>query len=430
MGELASKVRGLAGRASVRNGLWMYLLQAFNTIIPLLTLPYVTRILGSAGYGYFSIALNIFGYLQVLVEYGFGMSATRKVAISDNDHDLVEQTFSRVIAARLGLTGVCVLLGLCYGVANGMLAAQSICLAIMFIAILGSCLDQSWLFQGMQDMRFISIINIVGRTISTVLIFLLVKQPGDLYLYSILYSVSPLVAGTVGVVVAKRSYGLRFAHVTPSGVFDELKDGFYVFTTQLSSKVFGAVGVTILGVVASASTVGVYSAIQKVPNIIMLAWMPVSQVLYPISSRRLNKSFEEGIAFIYKVRRYIMVVFGAMCLVIAVFSRPIVSLAFGEGYEEYHYWVIPLLGWLLAGINNNFLGIQILLGAGYDKTYSKCFQLGVAITIACNVLLVMLFGGDGASVAPLISELALSLLLWREVRRIRREDQPQEDEAE
>ena len=84
------RIRGLVERPSVKNGMWMYLLQLFNTVIPLLTLPYVTRILGRDGYGLFSIALNFVGYLQVVVEYGFGMSATRKVAVrAGDDHDVI-----------------------------------------------------------------------------------------------------------------------------------------------------------------------------------------------------------------------------------------------------------------------------------------------------------------------------------------------------
>ncbi|MCI1524616.1 MAG: oligosaccharide flippase family protein, partial [Lactobacillus crispatus] len=72
--KLSSKV--------VNNGIWMYLLQLFNTVIPLITLPYITRILGTEKYGIFSTSFNIVGYLQVIVEYGFAMSATREIALN------------------------------------------------------------------------------------------------------------------------------------------------------------------------------------------------------------------------------------------------------------------------------------------------------------------------------------------------------------
>lgn len=418
MSELVQRIRELAGRKSVKNGLWMYLLQAFNTIIPLLTLPYVTRILGAEGFGLFSIALNIIGYLQVLVEYGFGMSATRKVAVADTDHDLLQKTFSCVLVARLCLMAICVVISVGYALFSGFMSPQSVCLLIMTCALLGNCVEQSWLFQGLQNMKLISIINIVGRTVSTALIFILIKGPDDVYTYSLLYSVSPLIAGFVGLAVARRTYDLHFVRVTMGEVLGELRDGFYVFTTQLSAKVFGAAGVTMLGVMAPASVVGIYSAIQKVPNLIMLAWSPVSQVLYPISSKRLDEDFGAGVRFVLKIRRYALIVFGALCALVALLSRPIVEIGFGAEYADYHYWVIPLLGWLLVGINNNFLGIQILLGSGHDKEYSACFQVGVVATLACNAILIALFGGNGASVAPLFSELILTILLTRAVHKL------------
>ena len=79
--KMKFSLKALLQKSSVKNGVWMYLLQAFNTVIPLFTLPYITRILGEDRFGVFSIALNLISYLQVAVEYGFGMSATRKVAL-------------------------------------------------------------------------------------------------------------------------------------------------------------------------------------------------------------------------------------------------------------------------------------------------------------------------------------------------------------
>ncbi|MCB7065273.1 oligosaccharide flippase family protein [Enterocloster citroniae] len=79
--ESILSIKSILEKKSVKNGAWMYLLQIFNTIVPLLTLPYITRILGASQYGMFSIAINIITYFQVIVEYGFGMSATRKLPV-------------------------------------------------------------------------------------------------------------------------------------------------------------------------------------------------------------------------------------------------------------------------------------------------------------------------------------------------------------
>lgn len=100
-------IKKILKRKSVKNGAWLYLLQIFNTVVPLLTLPYITRILGAKQYGIFSIAINVIGYYQVVVEYGFAMSATRKVALSDKNSDSLSKTFSTVFFSRCILLMVC-----------------------------------------------------------------------------------------------------------------------------------------------------------------------------------------------------------------------------------------------------------------------------------------------------------------------------------
>ena len=92
-------IKYILKKKSVNNGLWLYALQFFNTIIPLITIPYITRILGAEQYGIFSLALNFTSYLQVAVEYGFALSATRQVAFLKNDKDL-NKLFVSVISAR------------------------------------------------------------------------------------------------------------------------------------------------------------------------------------------------------------------------------------------------------------------------------------------------------------------------------------------
>lgn len=92
----------IAKKKYVKNGIWLYGLQFFNTVLPLVTLPYITRVLGTANYGTFSVVLNFVSYLQVAVEYGFALSATREVALISVDKsdskDKLSIIFSRVIS--------------------------------------------------------------------------------------------------------------------------------------------------------------------------------------------------------------------------------------------------------------------------------------------------------------------------------------------
>lgn len=413
---MVERVRALIHKKSVKNGLWMYALQFFNMVVPLLTLPYITRVLGTAGYGTFSTALNIVGYLQVVVEYGFGMSATRKVAINGR-HD-INKTFTCVILGRVFLLGVCTIISIIYIAGNTNKPSLCLSFLILLICLFGVSVQMNWIFQGMQDMKYISIVNVIARSISTALIFVFVKSANDLFIYSLLYSISPFLSGFIGLFLAKRKYSLKFSKVHLSDVICELKDGFYVFTTQLSGKVFGAIGITFLSLFASSSTVGIYSAIQKIPNVMILLWTPIDQVIYPITSKYFTSGYHNGQSFVFKMRKKIIPLFALMASVTSIFSRPIVNILFGNEYSAYYYWLIPLLGWLIVSIDNNFWGVQNLLGSGHDKEYGRAFQISVVATILLNLIFIILSGGMGAALAPLFSELLLNIFLRIENKKI------------
>ena len=177
------KITSLLKSKVLVNSAWLIVLQVFNTVVPLLTLPYITRVLGTSNYGVFSLALNWITYFQVIVEYGFGFTGARKVSIYGDAG--LQELYSRIITARI------MLLGGTYLVMNGLSIilrvdkAQYISMNILFLIVLGVAFQLTWLFQGKQDMKLIAIVNAVSRLISVIMVFALVHKEQHLYLYCI-----------------------------------------------------------------------------------------------------------------------------------------------------------------------------------------------------------------------------------------------------
>ena len=144
------KIKGildyLLNKKSVKNGLWIYALQIFNTVIPLITLPYITRILGAENYGTFSLQLNLTAYLQVVVEYGFGLSATRQVALAPPKKSL-SKLFTQVMASRIFLFLLSLSAVLIYIAFNNQSTTENVCLFILVFALFAYCFQQNWIFQ-------------------------------------------------------------------------------------------------------------------------------------------------------------------------------------------------------------------------------------------------------------------------------------------
>lgn len=402
---------------AVQNGMWLYVLQLFNTVIPLITLPYITRILGAAEYGVFSIAFNLIGYFQVVVEFGFAMSGARKASLSKGIDEL-HKTFTAIMLSRLLLCFLCFFAALGYSSFFMHSKKQSFCLVLLFLIPLGTVFQQTWVFQGLQKMQYITITSVISRIVSLICIFTLVKDKNDLALYCICYSITTVLIGAIGTFLAITKLKLRLVKITVQDVIEEIKSGWYVFTTSLSAKIFSTFGVTILGIMATEYEVGIYSAIQKIPGVIMLAWFPIGQVLYPISSKRMTESYIEGRKYVKNIRNKIVPVFLFGIICVALPAKLIVEISFGKEYVDYFYILYPLLAWVLLGILNNFKGIQVLLAGGYSKEYSKCFQVGVLSNVVLDIVLIKFFRLIGAALAVAISELILSVLLSMEIFKL------------
>lgn len=411
-------IKSLLKTKLFKNGFWLFVLQVFNTVVPLVTLPYITRVLGTDNYGIFSISLNWITYFQVIVEYGFGYTGSRKVSI--NKDDSIQPLYSRIISARL------ILMLISYSAMNvfSFIARISIeqyfSMTILFLVIVGVSFQLTWLFQGKQDMKFITIVNAVSRLISVVLVFLLVRDQSNLYLYCFCYSATFILSAVIGIFVAKKKYKLKVRLCKISDAINEIKDGWFLFVSQAMAKIISAVGTTVLGIVATNSDVGIYSAIYKFPYIMILFFSPMSQALFPHISIKFSESFISGKKTIKKAAMIILPVFLFGGLVVIVFRKFLISLLFGEDYLKYELITIPLITWMILSIVNNFLGVHFLVASGNQKSYSKAVSIGAVITILLNIVLGVLFQVYGISIAVFLGELSLSIMLIINVIKISR----------
>lgn len=400
----------------LKNGIWLFILQVFNTVVPMLTLPYITRILEPSGYGEFSLALNWVLYFQVIVEYGFGYWGARKVA-TDNGSTL-QKTFNNIITARLLLLILSFILMTTVFLFSGKDINHFICMCILFSMVLGVAFQLTWLFQGMQEMKYITLINAVSRLASVLLIFLMVKRDTDVNLYAFLYSATYIISAIMGLYLAHKRYGLKFGISSIKDTIGVLIEAWPLFISQAMAKILSGFGVTVLGMVAASSAVGIYSAIYKIPYAMALFFNPISQAIYPNISTEFTKSKINGLRRIKKIAFCIMPLFAIISIIIMYFSHQIVQICFGSDYSNYSNILVPLCLWFLFSIINNFLGIQILVASGHQQEYSKAFLISALAAIVMYIILGNLFNIYGIAIATFFAEITLTAILLIQIKRI------------
>lgn len=401
-----------------KNSVWLLLLQVFNTIVPMITIPFVTRILGSTGYGVFSLALNWILYLQVIVEYGFAFWGARKVAMANEEQ--LQIIFSKIITSRLLLLVISFILVNVAYIFSGLQISHYYCMLLLFTMVIGTAFQMTWLFQGKQDMQFIAIVNAIARSFSVILIFIMINNRNDVYLYSFLYSITFILSSLIGLIVANKKYGLKIKFCNLKYIKDSLFDAWPLFISQAMSKILSGFGVTILGAFSTASTVGIYSAIYKIPYAMTLFFSPISQALYPRISIEFSKSKISGVNIVKKLSLLILPIFSVLAIIIILFRYQIVNIVFGDEYYCYSNILIPLCLWFILSVINNFLGIQILVASGHQKEYSHAFLISAVLSIVLNIILGYLYTINGVSWATTISEFILSLLLIYSILHIKK----------
>ncbi len=394
----------------VKNSAWLVLLQIVNTIVPMMTIPFVTRKLGSDTYGIFSICLNWILYLQVLVEFGFGLTGARKAALIDNESEL-NKLFNNIISSRIVLFILSLLIYIVIAIVSNFTFTENVCFLIMFIMIFGTTFQLTWLFQGKQDMKFITIVNCISRFISTILIFVFIDSSSDLYLYAFFYTITILLSSIISMIIAKKKYHLTFKYASLKNIKTELIDAKDVFYSSAMSKIFSGFGITVLGFLETKSIVGIYSAISKIPYVMTMLFSPISQAIFPYVSIKMKKNKKDGVIFLKKVGVPVFLLFFVVGIVLLSFRNFIVELLFGAEYSCYSIIMFPLIFQFLFAIINNFMGVQFLVGTDNKKYYSNAFFKSCIISIIANIILGKLFGIYGVAIATLIGEIFLTFFL-------------------
>lgn len=381
------------------------LLQGANYLFPLLTLPYLVRVLGPEQFGLVAFAQAVAAYFTILTDYGFNWSATREASVSRDDPARLSRLFSSVMTIRalLLLVGLLVL-----GVATAIvprLQDDSRAYFAAYTTVVGGAMLPVWLFQGLERMGFITAANLATKAVSTLLIFLVVRRPEHHVLVLALQGAGSIVGGVVGLAVVRRACpGLRLVRPTLASLREALVDGWHVFLSTAAVNIYTSSTLVFLGFVAGNQVVGFYSAADRLVRALVGLMGPVSQSLYPHISALAARSREEALAFLRRTTRWIGSAALVTSLAILVGAGLLVRVALGPGYEESVVvlrWLAPL-PFVIA--LSNLLGVQTMLTLGLKREFSRTLLLSGLFNVVLFFPLAHRLGAAGAAVATLLTE--------------------------
>jgi PST family polysaccharide transporter len=400
----ASSIDG-RGRLLATNILWLYGLQGLNYLVPMVMLPYLVRVLGVGQYGLISFAQSIAQYFIIATDYGFNLSAARAITQNREDQIEVARVFwtTLTIKSSLLLIGA-IIFGIVIEMSSNLRAHASIYCAV-YLAVVGNAIFPIWLFQGLEQMRPISIITGITKVVAAVLILVLVRNRQDTLLATILLSSGFLLAGVVGLTVSLRTHVRQFYIPTVGDIIAALRDGRHVFLTTAAVSLYSNTNTFLVGLIGGTEQAGYFSLADKLIRAVSGLVYPVIQASYPHVIQLILQSKEQATMFLRKILQR-GIAFGiVMGLSVLLTARPLAHVVFNQDLPP----VIALLRVLscfpLLCCLNFIFGTLILIPFGFDRIQSR-FLISVGImNVIVGCALIPHFGALGGVMAMCLIEM-------------------------
>lgn len=277
------------GRTLVANFGYLSLLQVASYVFPLITMPYLARVIGAEGFGKIAFAAAIMVWFQTIADWGFCYTATRDVAKNRDDKEKVSEIFSNVLWARILLMFVSfVVLSVCVLIIPKLRENADV-IMISFLMIPGHIMFPDWFFQAMERMKYITILNIVSKTLFTVAIFLFIKERQDYILQPLFTSLGFVISGIIAMYYILIKWKIRLRISSFKTVLRTIKSSTDVFINNIIPNLYNAFSIVLLGFIGGNVANGLYDAGVKFTNIVQQFLLILSRTFFPFLSRRIDK---------------------------------------------------------------------------------------------------------------------------------------------
>jgi PST family polysaccharide transporter len=394
----------------VKNFVALALVQITNFIIPLITFPYLVRVIGLEKFGVISYGLTVLTYLIALVDYGFNLSATRHVALNRDDPTKLSQLFSKVMTTKLTLLLVSTVMMVVFCSTIERFQHESMAYLIGMLYVLGNTLMPVWFFQGLEQMKYITYTNVIAKVIQLILLFLLVKSQQDYIFVLGSYGVANILSGLYSIRLAINKYRMNLRIASLADIWEQLRDGWYFFSSNLALTIANSATVLLLGFFVSNIEIGYYSVAEK---IVFVAWTILgmfSQAIYPSVCRLAQGTYQQLRRFVWKTTLPLIGLTAAGCLFVYTFADGFVYFIVGH-YEPKTAYILRFIIIVPFIVSLNIPAYQILLAYDYKKEYAAVFNGSAVINLILCTILVYVWGVIGAVSCMIVIQAIVTISL-------------------
>lgn len=350
--------------------------QGIGYLFPLITLPYLSRVIGVDGFGEIAFATSIMVFIETFVDFGFNYTATRDIARQREDIGEVSNIFSNVMWAKalLMLVGFAILCVLIWVIPS--LNEKRLLILLTFLYIPGHIIFPDWFFQAMEKMKYITIMNVLSKFIFTVLIFIVIKEKSDYVWQPLLTAIGYWVSGACAMWFIIRKFNISIKRPNLHNIWASIRDSWNMFLSLLFPNLYTNFSTILLRSSCGEAATGLYSAGQKFISLVDQLFQVLSRTFYPFLARRLDKH-----SLYVKISGILSLI---ASLVLFISSDLLIDIFFTPEFKD-AAWVIKIMS--IAPFSlflMNTYGVNYLVLVGKERLYRNiifCYSiLGFILT--------------------------------------------------
>lgn len=382
-------------------------------IIPLVTTPYISRIMGAEKIGIYSYAYSIATYFGLFILLGLNNYGNRTIASVRDDKEKLSKTFCSIYAMQLIMSLIVIMIYIFYIL---FMSSDHLMAWIQLIYLVSVSLDINWFFFGMEQFKLTVTRNPVIKLLNLFFIFLLVKSKNDLYIYGLIMVCGPLLSQLILWMFINKY--ISFEKISLSDIFVHIKPNLTLFIPVVAISLYTIMDRIMLGMMSSMTEVGYYENSNKLTQIPVMAISSLGTVMLPrISNMISNGKRQESIQYIEKSLIISVILSTSMAFGLCAVSKEFVPIFYGNGFEKCKD-VISIL--VLSSIFiswANVIRTQYLIPNQKDKIYIISVFLGAFVNVIINFILIPKLMSIGAAIGTICAEFSVCAYQTYKVRK-------------
>lgn len=391
-----------------KNFLYNSIFTVLNLIFPIITLPYISRIIGADGVGRVNFANSIVNYFLIIASLGIPLYGVREIAKVKNNKEKLSRSFSEIFIINFLSTIVCIISYYTMISTVKYFEGERLLFLTIGITLFLNIFNLDWFYQGLEEYKYITIRSAVVKLISVVILFIMVKTREDYIKYALINIIAISGNNIINIINIRKITSFTFRGIEPK---KRIKPIMVLLSIQIAVNIYINLDTTMCGILSNELSVGYYSNAVKINKIIVSVVTSISTILLPRLSYYIeNNEVDKFNDIVNKVFNIILFIGLPACIGMIFISKNIVYIMFGEEFIPAIKTMMilsPLIPILAIG---NLFGTQVLMPIGKEKKLLISVVLGSIVNFTLNLILIPIYKENGAAIATVVAELIVMIV--------------------